>query len=363
MPSHFYLLDVGHGLCALIDDARSGYFVVDAGSGKEHLRSVLIHKRWLHINAAVLSHADKDHMGGLVSILDDPRSPELALDEKISVGRVFVNADYRPGANRDVLYNTLVKFEQENRDSLVDHAILARRDINPTGDLEIELLHPGGALTFRPPAPHTGLPFLEPHAQNAVVRIALRRKSPDESILLAGDLDAAGLDRLLQMPEAARLRCKVLVYPHHGGLAGKAVYGSANAAFARKLIENTSPKYVLFPNGRHSFDNPRQEVIDTIRSILGPEAIIQCSQMNKTCDGNTLYSCPATAEHIQPAVHGLLPFARTEQCAGNIHFVLDETIFPAVDPDLHRQYVKIAAPWARCATVTGPLDKTAGRVC
>ena len=60
------ILDVGHGQCVVLQDAR-GTVIFDAGSGPTLLE--FLHESGIaEIDAVIISHADADHLSGLVSL-------------------------------------------------------------------------------------------------------------------------------------------------------------------------------------------------------------------------------------------------------------------------------------------------------
>lgn len=67
IPRSLSILDVGHGNCAVIRDTK-GIVVIDTGAGSA-LLEYLRQERILQIDVLILSHADKDHIGGLVGVL------------------------------------------------------------------------------------------------------------------------------------------------------------------------------------------------------------------------------------------------------------------------------------------------------
>ena len=61
------VLDVGHGNSAVLCD-QGVVVVIDTGPGSS-LLEYLSERSITHINTVLLSHADQDHIGGLVGVL------------------------------------------------------------------------------------------------------------------------------------------------------------------------------------------------------------------------------------------------------------------------------------------------------
>src|SRR5947209_11889520 len=76
------VLDVGHGNCALVRDIH-GTIIIDCPLGSTLMKTL----RQLNIReiaSVLLSHADEDHIGGVMNLLTN---------EDITVQHVFLNAD------------------------------------------------------------------------------------------------------------------------------------------------------------------------------------------------------------------------------------------------------------------------------
>lgn len=349
MESEFVLLDCGHGSCAVVRDGDK-VFVVDAGGGPNLLRFFLSRRDWHDIDTFIISHADRDHIAGAAQLLMDRRSG-WRLDREFRIRNVLVNSDARSGAHRDELFAALVAAEQLS--TSVDHAVAARRNLNPGGTLDIEVVAPSGAQTFRPPTDRAfriGDKVVTAHCNSVVVKISVRG-SPGESILLPGDLDENGFSWLRENKMLDWLQSKVVVMPHHGGSCISRRHGNAevrqrrNKAFVTSFLEAVSPSRVLISNGRERFKNPRPEVV---QSILGGKAtrILQCTQMSRNCVGKA-YECSDAADHLAELDHEVHRNLRN-QCAGTIHYSLDGVVTGLVDHSLHQVFIGRVAPERLC---------------
>ena len=61
------VLDVGHGSCAVLLDS-DGVVVIDAGPGST-LLEFLLEQGVSHVHVVLISHADEDHIAGLVALV------------------------------------------------------------------------------------------------------------------------------------------------------------------------------------------------------------------------------------------------------------------------------------------------------
>ena len=80
---YLYILDVGHGNCAVVHCGDAGVVVVDTALGGA-LCAFLRQQKIERIRTVYLSHADEDHIGGLVALL---------AAGIVQVERVVVNSD------------------------------------------------------------------------------------------------------------------------------------------------------------------------------------------------------------------------------------------------------------------------------
>jgi competence protein ComEC len=80
--AYLAILDVGHGNCAILHDDE-GTIVIDGGRSQTLLQ-FLQAEELLSIDAILVSHADDDHLGGIIEVL---------LARNIEVQRIFLNPD------------------------------------------------------------------------------------------------------------------------------------------------------------------------------------------------------------------------------------------------------------------------------
>ena len=318
------LLDVGHGSCALLQSGDE-HVLIDAGPGTSCLE--LLRERGLDsIGVVLLSHADSDHLKGLIELIG----------AGVDVSEVLLNTDSLKGSK--VWDALLWELDQRER-----HGTL-RFEVALVEGLE---LRPGnGKITVRVLAPRRYLAALGPGSEekhgrrletntvSAVVRI---ERDGEPLILLTGDLDSLGLEYLLET--GMDLRARVLVYPHHGGRSG-----SDTRKFARELVTRVQPDMVAFSIGRGRFATPRPEVIETIRQV-SPEIRIACTQLSEHC---------AESLPLEEPVHLSASFSAGRRsrtcCAGTLVFNLgDRSVEPI--PDAHRAFIRRWATTALCQRI------------
>lgn len=208
----FTLLDVGQGLSAVIK-TRNHALVYDTGpgwgeeydTGKAVLIPFLQHEGINRVDTLMLSHGDNDHIGGARSLL-----------KGLPVTTII-------GAQPESLAEYPMQRCQQGQGWVWD------------------------GVTFEVIYPRAGDQAGEIKDNN--LSCVLRVSNSGGAILLAGDIEADGEQRLLAV-ESELLPADVLVAPHHG----------SNTSSTQAFIEAVSPRYVLFPVGyqnRYRFPNSK----------------------------------------------------------------------------------------------------------
>lgn len=245
-----YFLDVGQGDATLIVTPGRKKILIDGGRGVAAGRTgeaeqILIWKYRLdelaeavHLDLVVLTHADEDHIGGLVNLIRN---------RKIEVGAVVhsgiatygrAKADEQLGDVERIngtrylttLHDTLEDLDRHELSRNfaawvaalelegVDYRSVRAGDHLDVGDplVDLEVL---GPIVERPdPTGRDALRWLKDksHTTNGH-SVVLRLTYGDVRILFPGDVNVEGTNRLLaDPPVASRLDAHVLKAPHHG---------------------------------------------------------------------------------------------------------------------------------------------------
>jgi beta-lactamase superfamily II metal-dependent hydrolase len=336
------ILDVGHGNCAILRDER-GAVIIDAGFGAT-LLELLEQRAITAIDTVLISHADADHLAGLLTLL---------AQQHIVVGAVFLNTET---LRKTALWNAFLVMltEARKRRDVKVHSQLtsASSELLRRDGIEVQVLSPSPELALvgaggRPPG---GGPTLSANAISAVVRIVVNGTA---EVLLPGDLDAVGLEYLLA--ECPEPRARVLAFPHHGGRPARA----DPADFAARLCTIVRAELVVFSIGRGRHATPQPEVI---RGVLRatPDAHIACTQLSERCAAS-LPSAPPTHLNERPA-RGRVGNAC---CAGTIELTLGGNT-PTYTPARagHRTFIEREAPTALCirrGTLIGRIPAAGAR--
>jgi competence protein ComEC len=180
---------VGHGTCVLIETPAGEKYLYDAGhqgtpsSAVVSISAVLWHRGVWKLDGILLSHPDADHYNAVPQLLDRFRVT------KILIAPGFMEGG---GASLDALDTAI-------RNAKVPCATVAAEEGEAstiTGGLRV--LHPGRHRTAG-----------SDNSNSIVLAIV----SGGRGLLLPGDLEPPGMERLISGP---RVVCDVAMAPHHG---------------------------------------------------------------------------------------------------------------------------------------------------
>lgn len=219
------VLDVGQGLAvvartenhAMLYDTGPA-FSSEADSGSRTIAPFLRGEGVTQLGMMIVTHADSDHSGGALSVL-----------QAVPV---------------DWLVSSL------NEDHPVQLAVSSRRRCR-AGDswqwdgVRFDMLHP------------LEQSYDHPRLRNNALSCVLKITTSHGSVLLPGDIEKKS-ERQLLSREAGRLSATVLVAPHHGSKT------SSTQAFIREV----DPRLVIFTVGyRNRFGHPKDEVMERYRML------------------------------------------------------------------------------------------------
>lgn len=320
-----YILDVGHGNSAVLVDDR-GVVVIDAGPGTA-LLEFLTQEGIDKIDVLLISHADKDHIKGVISLRESG----------ISLGIVQLNTDSQKGT--DIWEDMTSELDLENKKQKVQLSVgLTTNDTGKfdKGKIHIEVLAPTPYLALKGPgSTDRGGRTLTSNSVSAVVKLT---KNASPVVLLSGDIDYTGLLNLLE--DNTDPGAPIVVFPHHGGKTGRA---ADTETFTKKFCKAVNPDVVIFSNGRGMHGTPREEVTQTIRKML-PKTRIMCTQLSENC---------AAELRIKEFTHLTGKFARGKEkdkcCAGTIVVELGQgDIRISPDEVSHKTFIEKAASNPLC---------------
>ncbi len=181
-------LAVGHGGCTVLETNDGRTLLYDAGAlgGPDVARRQIAPFLWRRgvqrIDEVFLSHADLDHFNGLPDLLD-----------RFAIGQVTCTPTF---AEKDTggVRQTMAALQRRG----VPVRIVKAGDDLTAGDVHISVLHP---------------PAFGPEGNENARSMVLEVQHEGHTLLLTGDLEGAGLERVLGLPAP---RIDIFQAPHHG---------------------------------------------------------------------------------------------------------------------------------------------------
>jgi competence protein ComEC len=229
------VVDVGHGDAILLEVPGGQRLLLDGG-GSHHLATdrgesvvvpFLLHRGIKSLRAVVLTHPDRDHLGGLAAVVSN-----------LQVGEVWVG----PPAWELPAYRELRRRAAE-RGSRVRR--LRESEEIALGPATVEVLASGGAVP-----PGKGRKTRGYNAQSLVLRV----RYGSAAVLLTGDAEAE-LERFL-VQSGLPLSADILKVGHHG---------SRNAT-SPLFLDAVRPRLAVISSGRSgAFRLPSPRVIQRLR--------------------------------------------------------------------------------------------------
>ncbi len=225
-------LDVGQGLSSVIQ-TQSHSLIYDTGdkfSERFNAADAVIipflkHQNILNPDLLLVSHGDRDHIGGARALLT--KYPEMRV---------------------------LTSVEERIADSDVEKCVVGQ--MWQWDGVNFEILNPNHSEDY--------------HGNNS--SCVLKVSNDQYSVLLAGDIEKVIESRLIRTL-SGKLSAKLLIAPHHGSKT------SSSLAF----IDSVSPEIVVFPVGyRNRFGFPKQDIISRYESR-------QVKILNTARDGALLF--------------------------------------------------------------------------
>jgi competence protein ComEC len=223
-------VDVGHGSAVVLELPNSQVWLYDAGrlgsprAGTRSIEAYLRSRGISHLDAVILSHADIDHYNAL---------PEL-------LGRFGVSVVYvSPQMFREQA-PPLSVLAQSIEDAGVRLETLAVGDELAAGECTARVLHP----------PETGVAGND-NAQSIVLSL----EYDGRRVLLTGDLEGAGMQRLLA---SKPLDCDILLAPHHGSVRSRPA----------EIVNWSTPEWAVQSSG-----NLTGQATNPYEALLGRRAL------------------------------------------------------------------------------------------
>lgn len=265
------IIDVGHGGSIVLRD-QGKTFIVDCGAKSAGLLEFLDKEGITDIDQIFLTHADADHIGGLVGI--------------VATGRFKINGiHYNPdGTKASAAWDDLAFVVNElhlSGKSEIVPKLICEREHRMCGEIELETVGPSAYLATKGVGNKDSSDrLIVSNSLSASFRVHWKGQS---LVYIAGDIDQVAVDDLDK--NGADLQADILVYPHHGGKSG----AGDPREFTRRLCSLVAPKTVIFSIGRAKFENPRPEVVAEVRAQI-KDVRISCTQLSIHCSERIKYT-------------------------------------------------------------------------
>lgn len=320
LGSELFILDVGHGNTAFLS-SDGCIAIFDTAPGND-LLELLDKYSITEIDHVFISHADRDHVGGL-----------LALLARFTVQNLYINPDPRDIDSFNdlrVAVNDSVK-----RSKLRQNSLQSSLSGVAIGEVSVEILAPSAGLAMG------GIGSTDFTHNNGVINAntlsaVLGLKFRGQRLaLLAGDMDENSFTRI--QAEYTSLIAKILIFPHHGGKGAATL-----EAFAENIINLVQPDLTLFSIGRNQHGTPQPGIIAGIRRATHRTHIL-CTQLSA--------NCAVTNPLLQfPSLNDLPSRGRNKQqtCGGSVHVILNDLNVCYQWLTLHKSYVESYIPTSLC---------------
>ena len=216
-PLSIHVLDVGKADAILIEcDGHTA--LLDAGTEVhgETVVDYMIRQGMDSLDYAIVSHPDKDHIGGMVQVLSE-----------VTVG-AFVRASYF-----EEKYGTVLPLLQDK--SIEEQTVLPGDTI------------PLGSATLRVLAP------LKEYEDTNNGSLVIRLEYQGFAALFCGDIEKEA-ERDIVDAYGDLLSADVLKVPHHG----------SNSSCTKRFLEAVSPQYAVVSVGRDNNDLPSEKILQRL---------------------------------------------------------------------------------------------------
>lgn len=228
-------VDVGQGDSTFIITPKNETILIDGGGsntgsfdvGENTLLPYILDKGYNKIDLMIISHFDSDHVGGLLTIL-----------EEIKAEKVLIAKQEEQSEN----YKRFLNIVKEKNIPVI---VGKRGDkINIEKDLYLDILFPESEQIEENVINNNSLVF-NIHYNNF-------------SMLFTGDIEEIAEKRIIEITNKSRLKADIIKIPHHG----------SKTSSTRELLEIVLPKIALIGVGKDNlFGHPSSETIDKLDEL------------------------------------------------------------------------------------------------
>jgi len=298
------ILDVGHGDCAVVYNSdRSSVMVIDCANGPV-LLDYLNSEGLNHVDIALVTHNDRDHVGGMTQLLRNHSVGLLAIHPNIKDTQGFPKRVMTDLTDEVELRGTPFA-HITTKDATLVHCLNSL-------SYQAELIYPNQLQATQASRSNT---------TSAVLRVEWLKKSA----LFGGDLDSEGWERLDQHGSLiSKIQSDVFRFPHHGGTLVPSKERCTSKAFTLSVLEKVSPEITLISTAqRDGWEHPDFSVLDGLREYSKISAHrFLCTQVTSACDP-VFCSKRNTVLSMLPDSHKSACSKLGCPCSGNIKMQFD----------------------------------------
>ncbi|MDF1498008.1 MAG: MBL fold metallo-hydrolase [Patescibacteria group bacterium] len=225
--SQIVYFDVGQGDSAMIDTGNNIQILIDGGEGNIILEKLGKHISLLdrEIELVIMTHPDKDHIGGLIEVLKYYQV-ELILE----TGIICETAICRKWDKLIEEKNIPVKYAEFGQRIVID-------------DIEINILYPFESLQ--------NIKVKNDNESSIILKVNLE----NELYLFTGDAGFKVENELID--KSIYLKTDILKISHHG---------SKNAT-SNEFLRLVNPKKAVISVGKNSYGHPTNELLNRLKNM------------------------------------------------------------------------------------------------
>ncbi len=226
-------LDIGQGDAAMIDIPKDTQILIDGGDGKDILNKLGEHLPFYDrkIELVIVTHPDKDHIGGLVEVLKYYEVEQI-LETGIKCEKAICEE-----------WDRLI----EEKDIPVKYAEFGQRI--KAGNIEMVVLYPFENLE--------GKEVKDSNDASIVLKLILEQglQLDNTTILLTGDAGFPVEKDLIS--QSINLESRILKVSHHG---------SKNAT-SSEFLKLVNPEKAIISVGKNSYGHPAKELLNRLKNM------------------------------------------------------------------------------------------------
>ncbi|GMQ56733.1 DNA internalization-related competence protein ComEC/Rec2 [Vallitalea sediminicola] len=234
-PLEIVHLDIGQGDSAVVISPDRKVYIIDGGgnlkkkttdrdTGYYILRPYLKYNGISKIDCLIMTHSDRDHVGGLIELVD-----------YFKIDNILLPYAYKNKGEKDILLEELISRANEKKINIV---YINEKDVIKDKYITFETLYPLKDTTT----------FHNNNAYSLVLK--LKYKSFDE--LFTGDIEKEEEEKI-NNKYTDYLNSDIIKVPHHG----------SNSSSTKEFVEYVKPRLAVISSGRNNrFGHPHKEIVE-----------------------------------------------------------------------------------------------------